>query len=863
MLLLLPETKATGSVSLSANSSVNVDLTIGISGESHPGSFSVLSGTTETIDPSQGQATVLVFQFDYALANLAPNTFATGQVTIHWSEQRAGGASGQLVLPLSVLALSSGGGGTVLAWDTAAGNGTNISEGIGGWQTGAGNWNNNGSDQSWMNGNKAVFGGGSSGNAGTVTLNGNVVPTQLTFSPPAAGNYTIDLASYDLTTANSTDAVEVIGGTSATIKATGGGRLLTPYSGAARNFTLAGSLVIDAPVSGPGVVFAAGAGNLNLTNPANDFTGIFGKRDGGDLAFSSIAASGLASAAGAGGEVRIGYDARAVYTGTGNWTNRTFNLFGDSNGTLDNDGTGTLVWVGPFSNTTTAGGARKLTLGGSNTGDNDFQGGLSDHPSNGSTLDLEKNDSGTWILSGNNTHTGVTTVSAGILQIKNNDALGTTAGNTIVNNTGILELGGGVITAEPITIATGQMGALSATWGSSNFLTGAVTLTSNADFRLGPGITTFSGGITSANNSNLSLNGRAVVNTTPINIGTGQLGFTSNSPATATEINVTGNTWGIMLFNFGGYLKLGAANILPSTTDVEFGWSAQSWSSGTLDLNGFDQTVASIGIHSLSVGLGGDQDITGGGTLIVNLTSGTKTYEGRITDGATPTSLVKKGAGMQILNNLSGTPNSWSGNTTVYGGTLRLSTATLADASTVSISSGAVLNLEFSGTDTVTALFIGTNQMAAGVYGSSGINVPEITGTGTLTVTSGPVESFSSWITRTFANGAVSVGTQGPTDDPDNDGLDNLVEYGLGKDPTVSSQPAGVLSGNLLTYTKGADAIANGDVSWVIETSETLAPGSWTPQVTQPGGNPALSISYLFTPGSPAKNFVRLKVTQN
>ncbi|MEY3897704.1 MAG: hypothetical protein RLZZ214_3225, partial [Verrucomicrobiota bacterium] len=307
MLLLLPETKTTGSVSLSANSSVNVDLTIGISGESHPGSFSVLSGTTETIDPSQGQATVLVFQFDYAVANLAPNTFATGQVTIHWSEQRTGGASGQVVLPISALALSAVGSGTVLTWDTTAGDGNNISEGNGGWQTGAGNWNNNGSDQSWINGNKAVFGGGPSGNAGTVTLNGNVVPTQLTFRPPAAGNYTIDLASFDLTTANSTDAVEVIGGTSATIKATGGGRLLTPYSGAAWNFTLAGSLAIDAPVSGPGVVFAAGAGNLNLTHPANDFTGIFGKRDGGDLAFSSIAASGLASAAGAGGEVRIGY----------------------------------------------------------------------------------------------------------------------------------------------------------------------------------------------------------------------------------------------------------------------------------------------------------------------------------------------------------------------------------------------------------------------------------------------------------------------------------------------------------------------------------------------------------------------------
>ena len=88
------------------------------------------------------------------------------------------------------------------------------------------------------------------------------------------------------------------------------------------------------------------------------------------------------------------------------------------------------------------------------------------------------------------------------------------------------------------------------------------------------------------------------------------------------------------------------------------------------------------------------------------------------------------------------------------------------------------------------------------------------------------------------------------------------MEYALGQNPRVSSQPAGVFSGNTITYTKGADAIANGDVSWVIETSQTLDAGSWSPAVTQPGGDPATDISYTFTPGTPAKNFARLKVTQ-
>jgi hypothetical protein len=67
----------------------------------------------------------------------------------------------------------------------------------------------------------------------------------------------------------------------------------------------------------------------------------------------------------------------------------------------------------------------------------------------------------------------------------------------------------------------------------------------------------------------------------------------------------------------------------------------------------------------------------------------------------------------------------------------------------------------------------------------------------------------------------------------------------------------------VITYTKGADAIANGDVSWVIETSATLAPGSWTPQVTHAPRDATATITFTLTPGGSARNFVRLKVTQN
>jgi hypothetical protein len=62
------------------------------------------------------------------------------------------------------------------------------------------------------------------------------------------------------------------------------------------------------------------------------------------------------------------------------------------------------------------------------------------------------------------------------------------------------------------------------------------------------------------------------------------------------------------------------------------------------------------------------------------------------------------------------------------------------DASTVTIAAtGATLDLTYTGTDKVDKLFIGTTQLAAGVYGKTGsvlpvIGIAEITGDGTLTV---------------------------------------------------------------------------------------------------------------------------------
>lgn len=134
-----------------------------------------------------------------------------------------------------------------------------------------------------------------------------------------------------------------------------------------------------------------------------------------------------------------------------------------------------------------------------------------------------------------------------------------------------------------------------------------------------------------------------------------------------------------------------------------------------------------------------------------------------------------------------------------------------------------------------------------------------LTATDTFELTVTPGNKYASW-----ANDPLKGNIPGelPAEDFDKDGIANIIEYALGLDPRVSSVPAGDLTGNTITYTKGADAIANGDVRWIIETSETLLAASWTDAVTQNAGDTNPTISYTFTPSTPLKKFARLKVVQ-
>ena len=122
----------------------------------------------------------------------------------------------------------------------------------------------------------------------------------------------------------------------------------------------------------------------------------------------------------------------------------------------------------------------------------------------------------------------------------------------------------------------------------------------------------------------------------------------------------------------------------------------------------------------------------------------------------------------------------------------------------------------------------------------------------------GTVPGFSTWITGSFANGTVA--NQGPDDDDDGDGISNLLEYALaGEDPTVPNPSIGVFTGNSLSFTKRGDA--SGLTYAIKESADLGVSDPWTEVAGGSYVNDAATISYTFTPGTPAKNFLRLEVT--
>jgi autotransporter-associated beta strand protein len=340
---------------------------------------------------------------------------------------------------------------------------------------------------------------------------------------------------------------------------------------------------------------------------------------------------------------------------------------------------------------------------------------------------LTKNGAGTLTLSGNNTYTGLTTVSVGTLQLgaagdalTGDTPLGTTAAGTTVTSGATLDLNGfSLVTAEALTLnGTGisSGGALSNSSATAASYSGLITLGSASSIVANAGnINVTNAGTITGATFGLTLGGSGNGSLSSI-LGTTSGTLTKSGTGTWTVSGASTYT-GLTTVS-AGTLKLGAAG---GATNTPLGTVASGTvvaSGGALDLNGFSLGTA----EALTLNGTG---ISSGGALTNNPSIVTAaTYKGLITLGST--SSINAANGDIIISN--------AGTITGSGFGLTLDGTT---------SGSSVASIIGTGTGTLTKIGSGTWTLnAANTY------------TGLTTVNAG---TLAYGVNNAIATGAVTV----------------------------------------------------------------------------------------------------------
>lgn len=430
------------------------------------------------------------------------------------------------------------------------------------------------------------------------------------------------------------------------------------------------------------------------------------------------------------------------YTGDGDSTDR---LFGISIGSVspfkasrvDSSGTGALVFTNTGSllyadvdgSTRAIGAGGWLNLGGSNTGDNILAAKIEGYFAGNARF--TKDGEGKWILSNPaNTYAGITEIRGGTLGVqalKDGGAavvMNTTANSinaTVTNASGLAV--GQLIQGNGLQLGT-TISAINGT---------AVTLSL-------PATNTYSSG----NNRNKT---------------TGHPSSIGASPALAANLVIDGGTL--------QYLGAGDSSNRRFTMGAG-GAGLDSSGAGEVNFTSTEAITYSPTNTARSLRLSGSN-------------TGSNTFASAIANAGTgAVSVVKSGSGTWVLSGA----NTYTGDTTVSGGTLKITTPFLADRSSVSVATGAKLELGYaaSSIDLVAGLTLDGVAAAPGVWGAEGSGAqrtsPLITGAGLIRV-AGPFEAWSAQITNPALRDRDA--------DADGDGLSNLLEFLFGTAPAVAN----------------------------------------------------------------------------
>ncbi len=513
---------------------------------------------------------------------------------------------------------------------------------------------------------------GASTNLGSLTLNGGQVSITSGQAITPSGSITSNTNSAHLTSRISGGQVTLSSPTTVSV---------------ARESTLASDMTISSVLAGGGLT-KTGAGILTLSG-ANTYTGATNINAGvlniQNATALGTSAGGTTVASGAALQTQGGITVTGealTLNGTGISDDGALRNISGSNTwtggvTLSsasriNSDAGILTLSGPI-----GGATQNLTVGGA--GNTAISGVIGT-----TTGSLTKDGAGILTLSGANTYTGATNINAGVLNIQNATALGTSAGGTTVASGAALQTQGGItVTGETLTLnGTGisNDGALRNVSGNNTW-TGAVTLGSASRINSDAGTLTLAGAI-GGDTQNLTVGGAGNTSISGV-IGTTTGSLTKDGAGTLTLSGANTYTGATNINK--GTLTVGATNALSSSTDVTVA------SGATLNLNNYSDTVGS---------LAGDGVITlGSGTLTVGANNASTTFSGSFTGGNTGT-FSKTGTGTLTFGagmNLS------AGTLVLNGGTLSLGNFTSTFGS-LSVTADSILDFSASGSSVLNIL---------------------------------------------------------------------------------------------------------------------------------------------------------------
>ena len=356
-----------------------------------------------------------------------------------------------------------------------------------------------------------------------------------------------------LSTVSVTVACSSNGGNGGSFGGNGGSAGAMTFTSSASNVTMTNSLTANGGSANAGNSNGGNGGTIILYSATN-----FSSSNGGgnDISTKGGNATGSGSSGSGGSITMTGNAANGGLT-----TGRTYTT------TAGTGGSGTAGTAGTLTLST---GNSVVTTGGSV---NDGQSG-SGYPTIAvGAAPLVKTGTGIFLLgSTNNSYTGLTTVSSGTLKIGANNALGTNASGTTVNNGATIDINNAnYTTTEPLTITgTGisSLGAMTSSTGASGAWSGVVTISGGTS-------------LAAAANSTLSISGQIAGSGgfTKVDYGTLSLSATSNSYTGSTTITT-------------GTLQIGAAGVIPDA-------SAIILNGGTLRTNGaFSETMGTLTVNA-------------------------------------------------------------------------------------------------------------------------------------------------------------------------------------------------------------------------------------------------------------------------